>query len=562
MQILFDNKLSKKPLVSIILLDWSCRESFHSLYYLNEQTALRDNYEIIWIEYYSRHSPEIEEKLREYERLGKPPVVDKWIVMEMPENVYYHKHLMYNTGIVASQGRIVTVMDSDAVVMPTFVEAIIKSFEKDSNIVLHMDQVRNMNKRFYPFNYPAIDEIIAEGGVNMLNGRPRGLVERFDPLHNVNYGSCMSAMRDDLITIGGADEHIDYLGHICGPYDMTFRLMNAGKKEVWHQNEWLYHTWHPGQAGDKNFAGPHDGKHMSTTALETRWTGRILPLVENPAIRMLRLGERENMPDSSFFPHVINKEAINDWTIDESEFGKKEYGFGSKSITLKERYKKNEFSVSLKFPSKFLIKRVLYKMLLRQFYVTLRIILIKDLGYVLTLIRERRGTVNAVPLNYNDEVKVPSKEFSGFFQEIMNSLKKESILSPLLAWHRTLFKIFFGIRSRIRFIQGIAQYNRYIADECWRNLHRLAKNNKGVAVFGASNIAKILLVLTRDVPIKISGIYDDVKRERFSGYEVLPVEALKGYTGSVIISSLFGVEERIGTLKQLGIKEDKIIRLV
>ena len=201
MEILFENKFSTKPLVSIILLDWSCRESFHSLYYLNEQTALRDNYEIIWIEYYSRHSPEIEEKLREYERLGKPSVVDKWIVMEMPENVYYHKHLMYNMGIVASQGRIVTFMDSDAIVRPAFVKAIIKSFEKESNIVLHMDQVRNMNKRFYPFNYPAIDEIIAEGGVNMLNGKPRGLVDRSDPLHNVNYGSCMSATRDDLIAI-------------------------------------------------------------------------------------------------------------------------------------------------------------------------------------------------------------------------------------------------------------------------------------------------------------------------------------------------------------------------
>ena len=41
----------------------------------------------------------------------------------------------------------------------------------------------------------------------------------------------------------------------------------------------------------------------------------------------------------------------------------------------------------------------------------------------------------------------------------------------------------------------------------------------------------------------------------------VPVEALKGYPSSVIISSLFGVEERIETLKQLGIKEEKIIRL-
>ena len=43
----------------------------------------------------------------------------------------------------------------------------------------------------------------------------------------------------------------------------------------------------------------------------------------------------------------------------------------------------------------------------------------------------------------------------------------------------------------------------------------LAMNNKEVAIFGVCNIAKILLVLTKDVPIKISGIYDDVKRKVF-----------------------------------------------
>jgi len=58
--------------------------------------------------------------------------------------------------------------------------------------------------------------------------------------------------------------------------------------EVWHPSEFLYHTWHPGQAGDGNYLGPHDGRHMSTTALEARTSGRVLPLLENPAIAALR----------------------------------------------------------------------------------------------------------------------------------------------------------------------------------------------------------------------------------------------------------------------------------
>ena len=71
MNIIFDNKNDISPKVSIILLDWSCRESFHSLDYLNNQTISREQYEIIWIEYYSRRSPEIELKLKEC--ASKPP---------------------------------------------------------------------------------------------------------------------------------------------------------------------------------------------------------------------------------------------------------------------------------------------------------------------------------------------------------------------------------------------------------------------------------------------------------------------------------------------------------
>src|SRR5262249_2065053 len=42
--------------MSIILLDWGVRESFHSLKYLNEQTVPRDQYEILWLEFY-QHKP-------------------------------------------------------------------------------------------------------------------------------------------------------------------------------------------------------------------------------------------------------------------------------------------------------------------------------------------------------------------------------------------------------------------------------------------------------------------------------------------------------------------------
>jgi hypothetical protein len=269
----------RAPQLSLVLLDWSVRESFHLLHYLARQTAARERFEVIVVEYYDRESPALT-PFRD--------MVDTWVLLDMPRDCYYHKHLMYNAGIVLARGEIVLFGDSDAMVRDSFVERIVSAFAAQGRMVLHLDQFRNVRQDLYPFAYPSFDEVLGPGCINNAGGRPRGLVESPDPLHDRNYGACMAARRDDLIAIGGADEHLDYLGHICGPYEMTFRIRNLGVPEVWHPTEYLYHTWHPGQAGDGNYLGPHDGRHMSTTALEARASGRIQPLVENAAVAMLR----------------------------------------------------------------------------------------------------------------------------------------------------------------------------------------------------------------------------------------------------------------------------------
>jgi len=318
----FEQVNSIPPKLSIVLLDWSCRESFHILDYLAHQSVPRDQYEVIWIEYYTRRVQQIEQSLRKCKALGRQPIVDRWVVMGIPENTYYHKHLMYNVGVLLSRGSIVAICDSDAIVKESFVAAILGSFEQDPNIVLHLDQARNNDKRFYPFNYPTVEEVLGDGCINWREGKTIGLSDTEDVLHTRNYGACMAALREDLVRIGGADEHIDYLGHICGPYDMTFRLMNLGRKELWHPTEFLYHVWHPGQAGKNNYLGPHDGKHMSTTALGARRTGRILPLVENFAIKQLRLNGGLNS-DPSLLGQLISPERLKGWSVEQLKKNKR-----------------------------------------------------------------------------------------------------------------------------------------------------------------------------------------------------------------------------------------------
>lgn len=300
-----------RPRVSVILLDWTVRESFHSPEYLNRQTVPRGDYELIWIEFYGRRPQTIAKKVAEYSDRGAV-YLDKWIRLGFSPDTYYHKHFMYNIGIALAAGEICVICDSDVIYGERFIETIVEAFNHEENIVLHIDQVRTENRAYWPFNNPTIEQILADGHcINWRNGTTAGLINIEDRLHAANYGACMAARRADLIEIGGADEHIDYLGHVCGPYEMTFRLCNLGRRELWHPSEFTYHTWHPGTDGRKNYGGPHDGRLVSLRALEARQTGRIRPLKENIVIRSLRRGEHIN--SEAALEARLAKDSFDSW---------------------------------------------------------------------------------------------------------------------------------------------------------------------------------------------------------------------------------------------------------
>jgi len=491
-EILFENNGNVSPDVSIILLDWSCRESFHILHYLSDQTAPRKQYEVIWIEYYSKHSSEIELEMKKCEQIGRQPPVDKWIVMNMPSDIYYHKHLMFNVGVIVSKGKIITFCDSDAIVSLTFVENIIKCFKENDNVVLHIDEVRNSDRKFYPFNYPSIEQVIGEGCINWKDGKTTGLLDTVDPLHTCNYGACMAARREDIINIGGADEHIDYLGHICGPYDMTFRLINAGLKESWHQNEFLYHVWHPGTDGKNNYLGPHDGRNVSTTALEVRMTGRVMPLVENPGIRMLR-GNRGGI----FYVPLLSL------AVPQLELGRWK------------RRKRGLFAWCSLFKLGFSVK-----------YLGVRIRLY---GIFLKLLAK--------------QLYAKKKTYTG------------SKVTPK--------SIFYKLRLAIVFSWRMRKNNIYTAKVCKQVLEMLvSKGTKDVAIYGVGDITKILYLFTKETPLKIISIYDNLRAGRkFLGFDILYLEAIKGYKGKVIISSFTRIAEQVARLREMGIEEGNIVKL-
>jgi len=295
MKIVRKNDREADPEVSLVLLDWGCRESFHTVEYLSHQTTSRDKYEVIWVEYYDREPCELGYIIQRYEECGLPSPIDTWIIMARPKGEIFRKHWMNNVGFLNSRGKIVVFMDSDAITSTTFVDTIIREFQDEPDRILYLEEIRTGDKKFYPFNYPSHKEIIPVAA-NLVNGLPMGMRANrsglsADPslIHTGgNYGACFAARRDDIIQVGGWDEHHDYTGYIAGPYELSMRMELLGKRELWSFQELLWHTPHPGADGMGNYSGPHDGKGVSTTAMEIIKSKRILPLTENSYIKSLR----------------------------------------------------------------------------------------------------------------------------------------------------------------------------------------------------------------------------------------------------------------------------------
>ena len=263
------------PRLSIILLDWDCRERFDPLDWLNQQNVPREDYELIWVELFDRVVPEVMEK------------ADIVVTCHQDKaSGIYDKHAGYNAGLLLSRGELVCVCDSDAVFPTDFVQSIFKFFYSNGpaarpGVYFHYEGRSSLE---YP-GLKSADEL-------------RSPSWHWWGLHP-NVGACMTVRTADAYRYGGFDAHESYKGYLCGPYDLGWRLMNAGMPEVWHDfSTMLWHFAHPDPVGsnglfnslkqNREITYPHVNLH-ALHAVEALTCGRLEPLTEDQHVRSRRL---------------------------------------------------------------------------------------------------------------------------------------------------------------------------------------------------------------------------------------------------------------------------------
>ena len=211
--------MNKVDFISIIMIDGSFREKFHSLKYFSEQDFPKDKFEIIWIEYYNSVKIEIEKISDKFENIR---------IIKLNKEGEYHSSYCFNEGIKQSRGDLMVIPDADLVVEKDFLNKVFFEHEKNNELAMYIYRANEIDK-------PKNNEI-----------RSMDYYKKISKVNNpVNYGGCLTVRKKWLLKIDGYDLHnIFSSGFHANGRDVYVRLKNIGLSIKWHPLLRLYHPWH------------------------------------------------------------------------------------------------------------------------------------------------------------------------------------------------------------------------------------------------------------------------------------------------------------------------------
>lgn len=204
--------------ISVVTWDASFRESFHTVDFFAEQSFPKEDYEFIWVEYYSDVNPRLREKIS---GVGNARII------RLRGEGEWHLGKCLNEGIRQSRGEILVIPDGDIVVEPDFLDVVWDVHSRIENLVLY----------FRRWDEPE--------GAYKLPITLQHLQEVCQLRHQTNYGGCLTTRRECIEYVRGYEEHPIFAGAGTIIKEVYTRLKNAGFPIMWHPSKRIYHPWHP-----------------------------------------------------------------------------------------------------------------------------------------------------------------------------------------------------------------------------------------------------------------------------------------------------------------------------
>jgi len=201
------------------MIDGSFRESFHCVDFFCNQTLPEKAFELIWVEYYDRVSPELDKRINKYSNARLILLGNKGL---------YHSSYCFNAGIKASKGKLIFIPDADVAVEPFFLEQAAEEHKRNEKLVMYFYRGEEPQDKHQP------------------KAELSHLKEVCKLVNPSNYGGCISVRKKWFLEINGYEQHPVFgSGFHANGLDLYTRFKNLGLHIMWHPRLLLYHPWHP-----------------------------------------------------------------------------------------------------------------------------------------------------------------------------------------------------------------------------------------------------------------------------------------------------------------------------
>lgn len=208
-------------MISIITWDAGFRENYHTVDSFCRQNYNLNDFEFIWVEFYSSIHPTLANKINSYPNA-------RVLCLNNAKTTKWHLGKCLNAGINDSKGNLLVIPDGDIIVPDNFIKIVEEEHYKIDELVLYFrrwdeQEIKHDLLKSYEIDY----------------------LEKVCQLNNpTNYAGCLAIKKEHFHNVGGYEESPIFSGPGANGSELYTRLKNKGYAIKWHNTSKIYHPFH------------------------------------------------------------------------------------------------------------------------------------------------------------------------------------------------------------------------------------------------------------------------------------------------------------------------------